>query len=237
MPNRRRRKLSTAMSAVAALAVASPCAYFLVYESTVGPASLPEQHEFKQAAVMTDLPGEVIAAVSQGLSQFGINVPPVPAVTGGSPLDTPGLTGPGLSPTTPGSLGMPGTPLLPTTGAGINPALTNPALTSPTGVQPGLTSPTGLNPIGTNPNEVPIGGLDPGVDGTYPILGDTSGLGGMPQTSTSSSSSGGLVNDVMEIANQFGAAQAVDLLKGMIMPALMQGVQNGAAAAPAAPPM
>ncbi|TXA43046.1 hypothetical protein DKM27_03865 [Mycobacterium tuberculosis variant bovis] len=33
MPNRRRRKLSTAMSAVAALAVASPCAYFLVYES------------------------------------------------------------------------------------------------------------------------------------------------------------------------------------------------------------
>ena len=39
VPNRRRRKLSTAMSAVAALAVASPCAYFLVYESTT--ASTP----------------------------------------------------------------------------------------------------------------------------------------------------------------------------------------------------
>lgn len=45
------------MSAVAALAVASPCAYFLVYESTAGNKA-PEHHEFKQAAVMSDLPGE-----------------------------------------------------------------------------------------------------------------------------------------------------------------------------------
>src|SRR4029077_1526288 len=81
VPNRRRRKLSTAMSAVAALAVASPCAYFLVYESTAG-SKPPEHHEFKQAAVMSDLPGELMGALSQGLSQFGINLPPVPALSG-----------------------------------------------------------------------------------------------------------------------------------------------------------
>ena len=64
MPNRRRRKLSTAMSAVAALAVASPCAYFLVYESTTG-SKPPEHHDFKQAAVMSDLPGELMGALNQ----------------------------------------------------------------------------------------------------------------------------------------------------------------------------
>ena len=48
MPNRRRRRLSTAMSAVAALAVASPCAYFLVYESTAVAKPPVEHHEFKQ---------------------------------------------------------------------------------------------------------------------------------------------------------------------------------------------
>src|ERR1700753_4431180 len=81
VPNRRRRKLSKAMSAVAALAVASPCAYFLVYESTAG--TKPAEHrEFKQAAVITDLPGELVGALTQGLSQFGINLPPVPALSG-----------------------------------------------------------------------------------------------------------------------------------------------------------
>ena len=94
MPNRRRRKLSTAMSAVAALAVASPCAYFLVYESTAG-SKPAEHHEFKQAAVMSDLPGELMGALSQGLSQFGINLPPVPALSGAG-TSTTGLTSPGL---------------------------------------------------------------------------------------------------------------------------------------------
>ena len=107
VPNRRRRKLSTAMSAVAALAVASPCAYFLVYESTAG-SKPPEHHEFKQAAVMADLPGELMGALSQGLSQFGINLPPVPALTGGGASAT-GLTSPGLG----------------------SPGLTSPGLTSP----------------------------------------------------------------------------------------------------------
>ena len=93
MPNRRRRKLSTAMSAVAALAVASPCAYFLVYESTSG-TKAPEHHEFKQAAVMEDLPGELMGALSQGLQSFGVNLPPIPALTGGT--GSTGLTSPGL---------------------------------------------------------------------------------------------------------------------------------------------
>lgn len=169
VPNRRRRKLSTAMSAVAALAVASPCAYFLVYESTET-TERPEHHEFKQAAVLTDLPGELMSALSQGLSQFGINIPPVPSLTGSGDASTgltgpgltspgltspgltspgltdPALTSPGLTPTLPGSLAAPGTTLAPTPGVGANPALTNPALTSPTGATPGLTSPTGLDP-------------------------------------------------------------------------------------------
>ncbi|WP_454561446.1 hypothetical protein [Mycobacterium haemophilum] len=241
MPNRRRRKLSTAMSAVAALAVASPCAYFLVYESTAGAKPAPEHHEFKQAAAIADLPGEVMSALSQGLSQFGINVPPVPALTGpgdtGNGLGTPGLTNPGL--TDPGltNPGL-GTPGLPTPGTGLttpgltNPALTNPGLTSPIGTTPGL------NP-GTGPGEVPIttpASLDPGADGTYPILGDPSTLGGMSPTSpigtgsNTSTGGGGIVNDVMQVANQLGANQVIDLLKGVLMPAIMQGVQNGGAA-------
>ncbi|MDT5173983.1 MAG: hypothetical protein QOG37_1234 [Mycobacterium sp.] len=87
MPNRRRRKLSTAMSAVAALAVASPCAYFLVYESTADTKPV-EHHEFKRAANVADLPNELISALSQGLSQFGVNIPPVPALGGASGAST-----------------------------------------------------------------------------------------------------------------------------------------------------
>ncbi len=297
MPNRRRRKLSTAMSAVAALAVASPCAYFLVYESTAGNKA-PEHHEFKQAAVMSDLPGELMGALSQGLSQFGINLPPVPALSGGatgtpglaspglgtpglgtpglgttgltnpaatspgltspgltspgltSPgLTSPGLTSPGMAPMTPG-LTAPGA--LPTTpgggvatpGAGLNPALSNPGLTSPAGVTPGVGTPA------MSPSEVPIdsgAGLDPGAGGTYPILGDPStfgnaspiggggtGLGGGGSSSTGGAS-GGLVNDVMQAANQLGAGQAIDLLKGLVMPAITQGMHGGAGAAGALP--
>ncbi len=266
MPNRRRRKLSKTMSAVAALAVASPCAYFLVYESTADNKPV-EHHEFKRAASVADLPNELISALSQGLSQFGVNLPPVPALGGTSGASTglgtaglgtspslagpglgttPGLASPGLTPSTPGSLALPGTTVTPptaATGAGVNPALSNPALTSPTGVAPGLTSPSALSPA-TATGEVPITapvGLDPGADGTYPILGDTSGLGGGAGTGLSpvtpaggSGGGGGLVSDLMQAANQLGASQAIDLLKGLIMPAIMQGVQGGAAGAPAA---
>ncbi|WP_197517899.1 PirG [Mycobacterium sp. E796] len=277
MPNRRRRKVSTAMSAVAAVAVASPCAYFLVYESTAG-SKPAEHHEFKQAAVMSDLPGELMGALSQGLSQFGINLPPVPALSGAgastpgltspgltspgltspgltspgltspgltSPgLTSPGLTSPGLTspalanpglpPTTPGTPGVTTPGALPTTpAAGLNPALSNPGLTSPAGVTPGLASP------GLSPSEVPIdsttAGLDPGAGGTYPILGDPSTLGGASPIAsggtggTGSSGGGGLMNDLMQAANQLGLNQAIDLLKGLAMPAITQGIQQSAA--------
>ena len=274
MPNRRRRKLSTAMSAVAALAVASPCAYFLVYESTAGDKP-PEHHEFKRAAVMSDLPGELMGALSQGLSQFGINLPPVPALSGGGAstpsLASPGLVSPGLgspglgttgltSPsltnpaaTTPGltsgltspGLTNPGLPQL-TPGAATPGALTpaaglNPALTSPAGITPGAVSP------GLSPSELPIDsqtGLDAGLPGTYPVLGDPSTLGGASPIASggpigaagNSGGGGGLINDLMQAANQLGASQAIDLLKGMVMPAIMSLAKPPVPAPPAPVP-
>ena len=78
MPNRRRRRLSTAMSAVAALAVASPAAVVAVSELSQSIEPPTQNREFVQAAEITDLPNELISALSQGLSQFGINLPPMP---------------------------------------------------------------------------------------------------------------------------------------------------------------
>ena len=78
MPNRRRRKLSTAMSAVAALAVASPIAVSALSDASSTTNSAPQHREFVQAALVTDLPNELLGALSQGLSQFGINLPPLP---------------------------------------------------------------------------------------------------------------------------------------------------------------
>ncbi len=291
MPNRRRRRLSTATSAFAALAVASPFAYIAVGDLTAKPA--PVHHEFVRAAAMTDLPGELMGALTQGLSQFGVSLPPIPSLTGatspsslgtpglGSPdlaspgltspgltspgltspgLTSPGLTSPGLtSPglTSPGltspGLTTPGltpgaTPGLTTPGLtpgatpgltpgltpGATPGLSTPGLTSP-GLTPGLTSPNAFAPATgagglSNPSELPISdpvGLDPGAGGTYPILGDPS-LGASPAPS------GGLVSDMMSAANQLGAGQAIDLLKGMILPGLTQAAHG--AAAPVPPP-
>src|ERR1700733_11889135 len=225
VPNRRRRRLSTATSAFAALAVASPFAYIAVCDLTAKPA--PVHHEFVRAAAMTDLPGELMGALTQGLSQFGVSLPPIPSLTGatspssfgtpglGSPdLASPGLTSPGL--TSPG-LTSPGltpgaTPGLTTPGltAGATPGLSTPGLTSP-GLTPGLTSPGAFDPApGTgglsSPSELPISdpvGLDPGASGTYPILGD-------PNVGAAPAQSGGLVSDMMSAANQLGAGQAID---------------------------
>jgi GLTT repeat (6 copies) len=265
VPNRRRRRLSTATSAVAALAVASPFAYVAISNLSADIKPAPQHREFVRAAEMTDLPNELIGALTQGLSQFGVSIPPVPSLTGAttpsglaspgltSPgLTSPGLASPGLSPglaspglaspglTSPGltSPGLPGaTPGFTTPGAtpgltpGAAPGLTSPGLTSP-GLTPGLSSPTGFSPgLSPGASELPISdpiGVDPGADGTYPILGDPS-LGAAP-----SGGSGGLVSDMMSAANQLGAGQAIDLLKGMIMPGLMQAAHG--AAAPAAPP-
>jgi hypothetical protein len=243
----------------------------------------PVHHEFVRAASMTDLPGELMGALTQGLSQFGVSLPPIPSLTGatspnslatpglGSPdlatpglaspgltspgLATPGLTTPGLTPgaTTPG-LTTPGvtpgatTPGLTTPGltpgattpgltpGAATPGLTTPGLTSP-GLTPGLTSPNAFSPTtgaagAANPSELPISdpvGLDPGAGGTYPILGDPSSLG-----TAAPAQSGGLVSDMMSAANQLGAGQAIDLLKGMILPQL-QNAAHGAAA-PVPPP-
>jgi hypothetical protein len=281
------------MSAVAALAVASPVAVVAV--SQLSPVGEPQHREFVQAAMVTDLPSELLGALSQGLSQFGINVPPMPTgvLTGtgaGTPattltpglgntsLTTPGLTAPGLTTpglTTPGlttpGLATPGvtTPGLTTPGLTVppvtattpgltdtaltdpgltNPALTNPGLTSPTGAVPGLATPaTGLGgldptaaltPISSGalpaPGEVPISapiGLDSGL-GSYPILGDPS-LAAAPATG----GGGGLFGDLSSAAQQLGAGQAIDLLKGMVMPAITSAIKGAApAAAAAAPP-
>jgi hypothetical protein len=290
------------MSAVAALAVASPVAVVALSESSPSAEPAPQHREFVQAAMVTDLPNELMSALSQGLSQFGINLPPMPTglLTGSGSstpaamttpglttpgltapgLTTPGLTAPGLTApglTTPG-LTAPSASLSPATATGpaltdpalTNPALTSPALTSPAGATPGLTTPglttpglttpglttpglttpglttpaAGANPALTSPlstaglpapGEVPISapiGLDPAA-GTYPILGDPS-LSAPPAAAASGSS--GLMGDLSSMANQLGAGQAIDLLKGMVMPAIMSamkppGVPDVAAAA------
>lgn len=254
MPNRRRRRLSTTLSAAAALAVSGPLAVVAALHLTESPAA--EQHEFVPAASIADLPGELISALSQGLSQFGVNVPPIPTGTGlgtspslTSPsLTSPGLTSPGL--TTPG-LTTPGltTPGLTTPGL-TTPGLTTPGLTTPGLTTPGLTTPGLVNPAAglpgltasdpsvglIAPSEVPISspiGLDPGLDGTYPILGDPLiGYGPAP-----AAPSGGLLSDLVSAADQLGAGQAVDLLKGVLIPSIMQAAQNSAASAAAAAPV
>ena len=266
MPNRRRRKLSTAMSAVAALAVASPFAVVAISELTAGKPA--EQPEFVQAALVTDLPNELLSALSQGLSQFGINLPPLPTglspagsqpISAGPLLTNPGLTTPGLtapSLTTPGltapSLTTPGltapglttpgltapgltTPGLTTPGVSIppvtatGPALTDSGLTNPALTNPALTSPAAVPGLGL-PNEQPISapiGLDPAL-GTYPILGDPS-LGAMPMPA----GGGGIISSLTSAAQQLGVGQAIDLLKGVVMPSIMQGMKGGVPAAPA----
>ena len=78
MPNRRRRKLSTAMSAVAALAVASPVAVIALSNLSTSTVAAPQHREFVAAALTTDLPNELIGALTQGLSQFGVNLPTGP---------------------------------------------------------------------------------------------------------------------------------------------------------------
>src|ERR1700722_10274530 len=116
VPNRRRRRLSTAMSAVAALAVASPAAVVALSDLSARTEPPTQHRQFVQASMVTDLPNELMSALSQGLSQFGVNLPPSPTslLTGSrwsapSALTAPGLGAPGLGAPglTPG-LGAPG---------------------------------------------------------------------------------------------------------------------------------
>ena len=233
VPNRRRRKISTAMSAVGALAVATPVAAL----SVIGLSSQPtaEHREFTRAAVVTDLPNEILSALQQGLSQFGINLPPLPtglSPAGAQPVQTgplsPGLTTPGLT-----------TPALTTPGL-TTPALTTPGLTTPGLATPGLTTPQiGVDPLLTSPSagtiglpiEQPISAPLGPLAGTYPILGDPSL--GMPMAPVESS--GGIIGDLSSAANQLGVGQAIDLLKGVLVPGITQAMQGAAASAAAAP--
>jgi hypothetical protein len=252
----------------------------------------PQHRQFVQAALVTDLPNELLGALSQGLSQFGVNLPPMPTgvLTGSNPLPTstlgsPGLGAPGAlgapstltapgaltppngltNPTTlaPGTLAAPGVPTPPlpntpgltvppvtattpglTTDAGLtNPTLTNPALASPVGTLGTLppTSPlgatTGLGLPGTTTGlglpEVPIS-APVGLDAGYPMLGDPSMGLGMP--GTGGGGSGGLLGDLSSAAQTLGASQAIDLLKGMVMPMITGAMQHGVAAAVPPPP-
>ena len=236
MPNRRRRRLSTAMSAIAALAVTSPFAYVAVSGLMSDIKPPPQHREFVRAAVMEDLPNELLSALSQGLSQFGVNLPPIPSLTGSSTTVSPGLGSPGL--TAPGltSPGLTAPGALPSaTSPGLtDPGLANPGLTSPGATAPGLTTPgldpAALNsPAGTVPGGVPGAGLDPGADGTYPIYGDPS-LGAAPPAS------GGLVSDLSSAVQQLGLGQVMDLLKGSITQAAQGAAHGGAPAALPAPP-
>ena len=218
MPNRRRRKISTAMSAVGALAVATPVAAL----SVIGLSSQPtaEHREFTRAAVVTDLPNEILSALQQGLSQFGINLPPLPtglSPAGAQPVQT-GPLSPGLT----------------------TPALTTPGLTTPGLATPGLTTPQiGVDPLLTSPSagtiglpiEQPISAPLGPLAGTYPILGDPSL--GMPMAPVESS--GGIISDLSSAANQLGVGQAIDLLKGVLVPGITQAMQGAAASAAAAP--
>jgi hypothetical protein len=260
------------MSAVAALAVASPAAVVAMSDLSESIKPPTQHRQFVQAAMITDLPNELMSALSQGLSQFGINLPPMPTslLTGSgssmpttltspglgtAPLTTPGLgmsplTTPGLSPATAAAPALTDPAL--SNPALSNPALTNPALTSPTaatGLTPGLATPglttptTGVDPALASPissaaalpapGEVPISapiGLDPAA-GTYPILGDPS----LAMAPAATSGSGGLLGDLSSAANQLGAGQAIDLLKGVLMPAIMSAIKPaGAPAADAA---
>ncbi len=282
MPNRRRRKLSTAMSAVAALAVVSPFAVTAITDLTE-PA--PQPREFRQAAMITDLPSELMSALTQGLSQFGINLPPMPTSLltgsdasampttltapgglGAAPLTAPG--GLGAAPlTAPGGLGTAPltTPGLVTDPAAAVPALgdaslANPALTSPlTAANPALTSPTGAAPGGlTTP---PVAGADPllattpisngvglpapgevGLEpaGTYPILGGDPGLGlGASSLGAlpADTGSGGLLGNVDSAFQALGGEQAIDLLKGVVMPMITSAMKSAAPPVPAAVPV
>src|SRR3984957_6438320 len=149
VPNRRRRRLSTATSAFAALAVASPFAYIAVCDLTAKPA--PVHHEFVRAAPMTDLPGGLMGRLTRGFAQVGVSLPPIPSLTGAtspSSLGTPGLGAPDLA-----SPGL------------TSPGLTSPGLTSPGLTSPGLTSP-GLATPGLTPGATPgltTPGLTPGA--------------------------------------------------------------------------
>ncbi len=156
------------MSAVAALAVASPFAVTAVSESMAQSAPVPEEHEFVQAAMITDLPGEIMSALQSTLSQFGIAIPTMPSIFGSTDTATSTAMMPGGLP----NLGTPTTPVLPTIGTPSTPltALNTPAPTSvledPNLANPSLTGTVTTTTPGTLTTATPAGtatALTPGL--------------------------------------------------------------------------
>ena len=70
MPNRRRRRLSTATSASRRSGGRESFAVIAISNLSTDIKPAPQHREFVRAAEMTDLPGELIGALSQGLSQL-----------------------------------------------------------------------------------------------------------------------------------------------------------------------
>jgi hypothetical protein len=197
--------------------------------------------------------------LTPGLATPGVNPATAPAAL--PPLTDPSMTSTALTnPTIPGAATPAALPGLGADATAANPAVNpavNPALTSPTGAT-GLTTPpvAGLDPaLATapisnagglpNPGEVPISapiGLDPstglgggGLGGqTFPLLGGGDLGSTLPAASTGSS---GLLGDLSSAAQQLGANQAIDLLKGVVMPMITSAMKPAAIAPPVpAPP-
>jgi hypothetical protein len=116
-------------------------------------------------------------------------------------------------------------------------------LTTPpaTGLDPALATAPISNAAGLpNPGEIPISapiGLDSAgaAPQTFPLLGGGDTLGSaMPAASTGG---GGLLSDLSSAAQQLGAGQAIDLLKGVVMPMITSAMKPAAVAPPVpAPP-
>ena len=156
MPNRRRRKLSTAMSAVAALAVASPVAVTALSDaaSTRGCPAAPRvrpgraRHRPTQRVDRRPLAGPVPVR-HQPASDADRAVDRVDRRPADSTVTSPGLTSPGL--TSPG-LTSPGLTSPGLTAPGLtSPGLTSPGLTTPGLTTPGLTTPGLTAPAATTP--------------------------------------------------------------------------------------
>ena len=81
--------------------------------------------------------------------------------------------------------------------------------------------------------------MDPtGVGGaqTFPLLGGDT-LGSAMPAAASTGGSGGLLSDLSSAAQQLGASQAIDLLKGVVMPMITSAMKPGAIPAPPVPPV
>jgi hypothetical protein len=126
------------MSAVAAVAVASPFAVLALSELSASPEPAPQQREFVQAGLVSDLSGQLMSALSQGLRQFGIDFPPLPNLMGSTGAQPPSF-GPmpalGLGGATSNPLGLGGATSDPlgTLGATSDPLGTLGATSNPLG--------------------------------------------------------------------------------------------------------